>query len=189
LVFYRLYTDDRGLLTGSRVASGADLSVAIDPALLDGFSFVEDDPPNAEKTYDVRFDLNLDGATLDSADDFELLVAYSSIGQEVLRLTVKRSVGENRLVFAARRDDGSFAETPPGEERLLPAGWNTVDMAWITGVDSGQLLLSINDSVFVGVTGIDNDTLDVDRIRWGVVDGSVSSSSGSLKLDNFNSWE
>jgi hypothetical protein len=171
------------------VASDADVTVGLDPALFDGFPFVEDDTPTAEKTYEARFDLNLDDATLDDADSFKLLVAYSSVGQEVFRLRVKRNAGENRLVSSVRRDDGSFAETPEGEERLLPAGWNTVHMEWKTGVDSGELLISINDSVFVGLTGVDNDTLAVDRMRWGVVGGPVASSSGSVKLDNFNSWK
>jgi hypothetical protein len=171
------------------VASDADVTVGLDPALLDGFPFVEDETPTAEKTYEARFDLNLDDATLDDADHFELLVGYSSVGEEVFRLRVKRNAGENRLVSAARRDDGTYAETPMGEERLLPAGWNTVHMEWKTGVDSGELLISINDSVFVGLTGVDNDTLAADRIRLGVVGGSVPSSSGSIKIDSFNSWE
>jgi hypothetical protein len=171
------------------VATGAELAAGLDPTLLDGFPFVEDETPTAEDSYDARFDLNLDGATLDSVDYFELFVAYSSVGDEVFRLRVKRTASENRLVSAVRRDDGSYAETQMGEERLLPAGWNNVALEWRTGVDGGELLISINGSVFAGLTGVDNDTLVVDRVRLGVVDGSVGSSSGSIQLDNFNSWK
>jgi hypothetical protein len=115
---------------GTQVALGNDFSVGSDvsfEAVLDesfttGFAYVQDDSPAAEKRFHVRFDLNLDAATLEEPDLLHHLGGYSSAGMLQFRLSLQRnaSLSENRLLVAARTNSGSFVETPPGEEILLP---------------------------------------------------------------------
>jgi hypothetical protein len=46
----------------------------------------------------------------------------------------------------------------------------------------------LNGVFFGGVTGLINDMTQVDEIRWGYLGGSLTSSTGTLRQDNFSSW-
>jgi hypothetical protein len=183
---------------GSFIAIGGDFAVdsdapftaAIDSALVDGFAYVEDESPRSETAYNARFDLRLDSLSLGDTDQIDHFNGYSSNGEEQFRVILKRNatLGENRLVLAARKDDGSFEETPSDEEVLLPDGWNSVHIAWRAGNGNGFLLVSVNSGVFVGLADLDNDTKRIDLVRWGAIAGSVGSTTGTLELDNFTSW-
>lgn len=55
--------------------------------------------------------------------------------------------------------------------------------------NDGQLVVSINGGVMDGLTDLANSLGEIDEIRWGLVDGTLSTSFGSLKHDEFSSWQ
>lgn len=176
---------------GENFATGpaADLAVILDSALIDGFSFVQDDTPAGETVYRARFGLNLDDTNLADSDAFDLLVGSSANGDDHLRVVIKRNavLMEDRLMLVAREDSGGLVDTS-GFELMLPAGWNQIEIYWRADVAGGQFTVSLNNAAFVGLAGLDNDLARVDRVRLGVVDGSLGSSSGNLDIDDFYSW-
>lgn len=172
------------------VNGGAAFEAALDESLISGVAYVEDSSPTAEQRYHASFDLNLDNLTLGDTDLLDHLVGYSADGASQFFLRLKRNVplAEDRLVVAARKNDGTFAETPPGDEILLPSSWNRIELDWKAGAGDGKLLIWVDDVFFGGLTDLTNDTARIDTVRWGVVGGSLSATTGSLLQDNFDSW-
>jgi hypothetical protein len=173
------------------VPEGGVFTAAIDTATLSGLAYVEDDSPDRIGCYNTRLSLNIDGLTLASGDRIDHLVGYSSDGEVQFQVALLWNValGENRLALTVRRDNGTFATTLGGEELIAPAGWMTLELAWRTGSGDGYFLASVNGDPFVGLDGLDNDLQTLDQIRWGNVGGVVTTSAGSLLLDDFESWE
>jgi hypothetical protein len=183
---------------GSLVELGHDFSVGVatsftavvNEAFASGVAYVQDDSPAAEKRFHARFDLSLDAAILVEPDVVDHLGAYSSDGTLQFRLSIKRNdtLSENRLVVAVRTNDESFVETAAGEEVLLPAGWNEIELDWKAGAGDGKLFIWINGVFSGGVSGLTNDASQIDVVRWGYLGGSLTSSAGTLRQDNFSSW-
>ena len=91
-------------------------------------------------------------------------------------------------MLAARRNDGSFAQTPGGQEVVLPAGWNRIETTWRATAGGGFLQVSVNGMPHAGLTALVNDQLRVDSVRWGYL-GGATTSTGSLLQDSFISWQ
>ncbi|MCH7666954.1 MAG: hypothetical protein IH936_13630 [Acidobacteria bacterium] len=173
---------------GFSVASGADFTAVIDPSLLSPFTWVQDDSPIAENTYNAIFHLRLDALSLAASDELEHFVGYSSNGDPQFRVVLRKNLTlmENRLVILAREDGGSFVEHSP--EFLLPAGNNRIEIAWRAGDGDGEFVVSINSVPLSGLTGLNNGSSQIDFVRWGAVDGTVASTTGTMALDEFLSF-
>ena len=174
------------------VAANTDLTAVLDPGFQSRLGYGEDVLPEPTGSFGAEFGLNLDALLLDPGDSIDHLVGYASSGIEEFRATLIRHAGppeENRLVLAARRDDGTYAETPFGEQILLNPGWRTLRFTWKSG-ETGYFLVSVDGLPSVGLTGLDNDTRTVSKTRWGAAGGTVGmSTSGTLHMDDFRSWK
>ena len=84
------------------------------------------------------------------------------------------SIGLNLVV---REDDGTIVESSSNPLNPEFSGWIRLGLGWSA---SGWL-----EEVYSGAILTGFDTGLVDRVRWGVVGGDVSSSSGSLLMDDF----
>lgn len=173
------------------VASGSPFGAHEDAGLANGLAYVQDDTEIKTDSYGSRFDVRLDDLTIAAADMVEIFSAYSSSGDVQFKAVLKynSTLMENRLVLSVRQDDGSYVSTTAGEETLLPPGWNTLDFRWEAGMGTGLLTASINCSPPVGLSGLDNDQQQIDRVRLGYVGGTVTATSGSMDMDNFFSYE
>ena len=171
------------------VASGSPFEAVLDPGLLDDLAYVRDDTPQGADTYRGRFSLRLDDLTIAEGDTLELFNGYSSDAEAQFKavLTWDPTLMANRLGLSARRDDGSYASTAPGGEITVPAGWNTLELRWWAGEGSGSVTASINGSMSINLSGIDNDLQRIDSVRVGYAGGMVTTTSGSLDLDSFTS--
>jgi hypothetical protein len=107
----------------------------------------------------------------------------------VLRLTVYNDGTDHILRFVVREDGGG--DTTPGAGIVLANGWRTIEIDWqastAPGADDGFLDLWIDGHPQTGLATLDNDTLSVDHVRWGAVDGLDAGTSGSFFLDVFES--
>ena len=173
---------------GEGFVSAADLTLAIDP-LLTPFSSVEDTSPAAESVYVADFHVRLDGLSLGAADRLEHLVAHSAAAGVTFRVVLlPDGAGGVEAALEARRDDGSFAATPAGQEVAIPAGWHQLRLTWRAGDGDGSLSLTVDGAPAGELTGLANGARRVDSIEWGVVGGSLEGASGSIDLDGFKSW-
>ena len=173
---------------GEGFVASDDLTVEIDP-LLTPFSAIADHSPTAESSYVADFHLRLDDLTLGAADRLEHFVARSSTAGVTFRLVLlPDGAGGIEAVLEARRDDGTFATTPAGQEVAVSTGWHHLRLSWRAGAGSGALSLGL-DGVLAGeLTGLANGARRVDSVEWGVVGGDLDATSGSTDLDGFASW-
>jgi hypothetical protein len=154
-------------------------------------AWVGDDSPAALKRYRVRFYVRLNGLVESVGSEFTLLSALSGPSVEQLRLMIGESANGKHLRLAARRDDGSFAETPAGGEMRLATGWRALEIDWraagAPGVNDGSLAVWVDGQGFPGLGGLDNDLGEVSSVRWGAVAGLDAGTTGSFRLDDFES--
>lgn len=175
---------------GFAVATNATLEAILDSTLQSGFGFVEDGTPDRSEAYNAQFSLNLDSLTLADGDLLEHLRGSDSGGTTHFRVFLKRNVAlsENRLYVEARLDDGSTVQTAGAEEVLLPSGWLDIRVSWRAGAGTGHLLVWLNGALQGGLQDLDNGQASIDSVLWGAVGGSVGSSTGALKVDDYSSW-
>ena len=82
-----------------------------------------------------------------------------------------------------------LAETPFGEEVMLPGGFNLIELDWLAGAGTGHFFVWLNGVPFGGLTSLDNDMARIDHVSWGVTDGNVAQTSGNLDIDDFVSTQ
>ena len=122
-------------------------------------------------------------------DRLEQFVARSSGGGVTFRLVLQSNGASGiEAVLEARRDDGSFAVTPVGQEVAFAAGWRHVRLAWRAGAGDGSLSLALDGTASGELGPLTNGGRQVDSVEWGVVGGSLDDTGGSLDLDDFASW-
>jgi YVTN family beta-propeller protein len=168
-------------------ASGSPFTAAIDPALLNGLGYVIWDSASALDGYLASFLLRLDDLSLAEGDLVELFNGYSSNGAVQFKTILKYNAAtmEKRLVSSVRQDNGTFVETPFGKEIQLPDDWNAIGVEWKTGSGTGSLSVWVSGGTEVSLTGVDNDAQRLDEVRLGYVGGTVSTTSGTMDLDDF----
>jgi hypothetical protein len=164
---------------GFSVANGSDFTAAID-ATLTPFAWVQDDSPANETTYSAEFFVNANGLNMGGGEVLKHFVAYSG-STEQLRVLINSS---KQLVLEVRRDNGTYATSAP---LSLATGWNEVDVTWEAAA-SATATLAVNGGTPVTLTAVDNDTTRIASVRWGAIGGTVSSTSGTMYLDDFTSW-
>lgn len=174
------------LSEGFSVAQGADFAAWTEEEL-SPFAWVGHHLAESTKGYVATFELRLDDLSLGDADRLAHLQGLSADGEVQFRITLKRNeaLNENRLVLAARTDDGTFEETPFGEELMVATGWNSIAIEWQAAPSVGRFVVSLNDAPFVGLSDLDNGQTDFVTVRWGAVSGELEETSGSLDQDNF----
>jgi hypothetical protein len=154
-------------------------------------AYVEDETPSGERRYRARFYLNLNALAMGNNEEFELFTASSTDGSAQLRLLVNRSGTQNRLRLAARRDDGTYAETPPGSETVIPREWHSIEIDWrasaSTVASDGALAVWVDGQSRPGLVGIDNDQAQLASARWGAVGALDAGTTGAFLIDEFES--
>jgi len=176
--------DSIAIDNGFSVASSAQLTLAIDTALT-GRAYVQDNSPSAEQLYRARFYVDLTSLTPGSADTFDHFTAYGGSGAVQFDLQLEDS-GANIALVASARDGGSFSTVTA--DSSLPSTYFAVEFEWKasdTGSSNGHLDVWVDGSPVTGLSGLDNETGQIDFVRWGAVDGVDSTTSGTMNLDEF----
>jgi hypothetical protein len=171
---------------GARYVGDFGLEIIVDDL---SPTYVQDDTPADEARYRARFYVRLTPLAMAAVDEYELFTAFALDTTPVLRLTVYNDGTDHLLRFVAREDGGG--DTTPGAGIVLANGWRTIEIDWqastAPGADDGFLDLWIDGHPQTGLATLDNDTLSVDHVRWGAVDGLDAGTSGSFFLDVFES--
>lgn len=156
-------------------------------------SYLEDDSPADEKRYRARFYLNRAALELPANEGFLVFAGVSPTNTRMLEIRVRNSaLGQGALDIRtrARQDDGTWSgwiETPAlGRTIQVEIDWRAATAA---GASDGRLDLWVDGSLAGSATGIDSDTLAVDRVRLGPSIGfpNAPNVSGALLVDAFES--
>lgn len=183
----------------SAVTDGSDLSVNATAALVGSQGlravinntasiYVTDDRPNAEMRYRARFYFDPNSIGMSSGSAHYVFSGYSGTSTEVLRVEFRRSSGLYQLRAAARNDKSTWSSTNwftiSDAPHVVEFDWGA---ATTTGANNGSLTFWIDGVQQANLTGMDNDTRRIDRVRLGAVSGLDSGTLGTYYFDAFES--
>lgn len=188
-----------GRWTATSTLDGGDLSVSAVAALggTRGMSiliddtralYVTDDTPNAEARYRARFKFDPNTLVMQNNQTHYIFYGYQGTSTVMLRLEFRINNGAYQVRGSVRRDDSTWATS---SWYAISDGPHAIEIDWraatAPGANNGGLTLWL-DGVEKGVlSGIDNDTRRVDRIRFGAIAGLDAGTAGAYFFDDFKS--
>ena len=183
----------------SSVTDGGHLSVNANAALSGSFGlqvsisdnnvlYVTDDTPGAEPRYRARFYFDPNTITMKSNDTHYIFYGYAGTATPVVRIVFRFYKGNYQLQAALRNDSNSWASSNWFNISDVP---HFVEVDWraatAVGANNGGLTFWIDGAQRANLTGTDNDTRRIDRVRLGAVEGIDSGTRGVYYFDAFAS--
>jgi len=184
-------TTDGGDLSDSTNAALNSTTAGLQ-ALVDDTNaiFVQDDSPNADSRYRLRFYFDPNGFDPGEAQSHfrtRIFIAFDPSGLRVVTLVLKRQTGAYSIEARARRNDGTRADT--GFFPISDAP-HFVELDWRRatgpGAADGSLEMWLDNNSVATLTGIDNDVTPVDFVRLGAI-AVKTGAAGTLFYDEFES--
>lgn len=183
----------------SSQTDGGDLSVTSLAALVGSYSmkasindaapiFLTDQMETRLNRYRGRFYFDPNTMSMADGDAFTILLGKNDLETAVYRVEFGRSSSGYQISASTLDDNGVWQSIGPFpvtdqvhalEIDLLGAESNLVH--------NGHLTLWLDGTQLASAEGLDNDTLQVDSIDLGAVDGIDSGTSGTLYLDAYKS--
>ena len=182
-------TTDLGDLSASPLAAlvgSQGMQAVIDDA---NSIYVTDDSPNSELRYRVRFYFDPNSITMASTDAHFIFKGFMGTTTDVLQVELRpSSAGFYELKAKLLNDSGVFISTNLLTISDMP---HFIELHWrastSAGANNGGLTLWIDGVQQEDLTGVDNDTLRVDRARLGALSGIDTGTSGTYFFDAFES--
>jgi hypothetical protein len=183
----------------SAAMDGGDLSVNTSAALTGSQGlravinnttsiYVTDDTPNAEARYRVRFYFDPNSITMSNGNAHYIFDGYAGTSTDVLRIEFRRSSGLYQLQAALRNDKSTWSSsnwiTINDAPHFIELDWRASTAA---GANNGGLTFWIDGIQQANLTGVDNDTRRIDRVRLGAVSGLDAGTLGTYYFDAFES--
>jgi len=149
--------------------------------------YLTDDTPNAESRYRALFYFDPNTISMASNDAHYLFYGYTGTSTVVLRIEL-RYFGGYQLRAALRNDASTW--TTSNWFGLSDAP-HYLELDWRASTSStarnGSLTFWMDGIQKANLTGVDNDTRQIDRVRMGAVEGLDTHTRGTYFLDKFNS--
>lgn len=186
----------------SSQTSGSNLSVASTAALqgLQGLRvqissnsliYVVDESPAAEVRYRARFYFAPNSITMAEGDAHYLLVGYDAVTTTpklVLYVELRFTAGSYQIRLRQNDDSQTTRSTNwftiSNASHAIELDWSA---ATAVNANNGYLTLWIDGLQRATVTGLDNDTRRIDRIRLGVAGDLDTGTRGTYAIDAFES--
>ena len=183
----------------SNLTDGTDLSVSTTAALsgtqgmqalIDDNTtiYVRDDSPNAEPRYRMRFYFDPNSISMASGNTHFIFKGFMGTSTEVLRMEFRQSSGVYQLNASLLNDGSAWTST---NWFTISDALHFVELDWqaatAANANNGSLTLWIDGVQQLGLTGIDNDTLRIDRVRLGALTGIDAATRGTYYFDAFES--
>jgi hypothetical protein len=175
------------------VVDAGDLSVTSAAALVgtkglqavvddNNIIYVTDDSPNAESRYRARFYFDPNSIAMASGDSHGILYAYVGTSTAVIRGLFRLSSGAYQIQFGSLDDGGTWHDT---NWVTLSDAKHSLEIDWLAAANNGSLTLWVDGTQQPTVTGVDNDTRRIDRVRIGGVYGIDTGTRGTYYFDDF----
>ncbi|MEO8392377.1 MAG: choice-of-anchor Q domain-containing protein, partial [Chloroflexota bacterium] len=149
-------------------------------------AYVTDDSPNAEAHYRARFYFDPNSLVMANGSNFFLVYAYQGTSTVVLQMQMQFSNGSYQVRTGALNDAGSVVYTSYVTISDAP---HMIELNWLAssavGANNGTLTTWIDQVQQPTLSGIDNDTRRIDRVRLGTVAGLDAGTSGTIYFDAF----
>ncbi len=186
-------------LWSASITDGGNLSVSPTAALAGGQGLravindnnaihLTGDQPLAEPRYRARFYFDPNSIVMASGNAHYIFYGYAGTFQKVVRVEFRFSNGAYQLRAALLNDATTWSSsswfTITDAGHFIELDWQAASAA---GANNGSLAFWIDGVQRVNITGIDNDTRRIDRVRLGVVSGIDTGTRGTYYLDAFES--
>jgi hypothetical protein len=156
---------------------------------------ITDDSPSAEPRYRMRFYFDPNSIAMVSGDVHFIFNGFVGTSTTVLTMQFRKSGTDYQVLARLLDDAGVWTNT--GWITISDAA-HSIELDWRAasgvGVNDGGLTLWIDGGINgnagmpqANVTGIDNDTLRMDRVRLGAVSGVDNGTRGTYFFDAFES--
>ena len=150
--------------------------------------YVTDDRPNGEPRYRARFYFDPNSIPMVSGNAHHLFYGYTGTSTVVLRLEFRFSGGVYQIRTALLNDSTSWTNsswfTLSDAPHFIELDWRA---ATAPGANNGGLTLWLDGIQQANLSGIDNDTRRIDRVRLGPVAGLDTGTRGTYFIDAFES--
>ena len=148
--------------------------------------YVQDDTPNSERHYYASFYFAPNSISMRERDNF---VLFRGTGlSTVFQLNLSFISGAYRLTISTLDDANIWR----GGELVINDAPHFIEIDWRAassdGANDGYVILSIDAVQQVVIPGLNNDTLMIDNIRLGAVQGIHKNTRGSIHFDEFQSY-
>lgn len=181
------------------MTDAGDLSASSSAALAGGYGLraiiddnnaihVTDDRPNAEPRYRARFYFDPNSIPMSNRDSHYLFYGYTGASTVVLRVQFRFLNGSYQINVGLRNDSSSWTSSSWFAISDAP---HSIELDWRAatagGANNGGLALWIDGTQRANLTGVDNDTRRIDRVRLGAVTGIDNGTRGTYSFDAFES--
>jgi len=174
-----------GVTTGAALVGNNGLRVTISSNTA---TYLTDDRPNAEPRYRARFYFDLNTITMASNNAHFLLYGYTGSSTVVLRLELLRIGSVYQIKSSLLTDASAWSSS---SALTISDGPHVIEfdykVATAVGANNGNLTLWIDGVQQTNLTGVDNDTRRIDRVRLGPVSGIDTGTRGTYFFDAFES--
>jgi len=175
---------DLSFSPAAALAGGLGLQAVVDDA---NSLYVSDDHPNSETRYRARFHFDPNSMAMGNGEAFNILHGFVGTNTAVMRVEFAISSNVYVLRGSVLDDSGAWVRTNWFPISDAP---HSIEVDWrakTTSANNGGLALWIDGAQQFDLTGVDNDTRRIDRVRLGAVSGIDSRTSGTIFLDAFES--
>lgn len=199
LIFADGFESGNLLNWSQRLRDGGDLAVTSQAALVgtkgmraqiddNNAIWVMDLSPEAERTYRVRFYFDPNSISMVEGDLHTIFAGIKYPGFQVLRVDLRRYLGNYQLRTLVRNDDQTWRNTRwvtiSDAPHFIELFWQA---ALYPGANNGILTFWIDGVQEANLQNIDNDTRYIDRVRLGAVAGVDDGTRGTYYFDAFES--
>ncbi|MCL4295968.1 MAG: hypothetical protein KJ077_09585 [Anaerolineae bacterium] len=150
--------------------------------------YVTDDRPSAETRYRARFYFDPNTISMTNGNAHYIFYGYAGTSTVVLRVEFRRSSSVYQLRTGLLNDGTSWTTSSWFTISDAP---HSVELAWqastAAGANNGSLTFWLDGLQRATLTGVDNDTRRVDRVRLGPVAGIDNGTRGTYYFDAFES--
>ena len=150
--------------------------------------YLTDDTPNAEASYRARFYFNPNSIAMANGNAHYIFYGYSGTSTVVLRIELRYSSGNYQLRMALVNNSTGWSTS---NWFTITNARHYIELNWLAatgvGANNGSLTFWIDGVQMATLTGINNNTRRIDRIRLGPVAGIDSGTRGTYYFDTFES--
>lgn len=180
---------DLAITTAAALAGTKGLQATIDDA---NTIYVQDDWPDSETQYRARFLFDPNSLAMATADTHYIFYGYNVIPTStgIMRIELRPYGGSYEIRAYALTDNSSVWVR--GDWIPISDAPHTIEINWkaatVAGANDGAMVMSVDGAIQTNLTGIDNDTWRMDRVRLGAVSAVDATTSGTEYFDGFESW-
>jgi len=176
---------DLSVSTAAALVGSRGLQAVIDD---NNSIYVTDDRPTAEPRYRARFYFDPSPIRMGNGDAHFIFEGYTGTAITVLQVEFSRSSGKYQVRARLLNDGTTWTQTSwfiiSDASHFIELDWRA---ATAVGANNGGLTLWIDNIQRANVTGVDNDTRRIDRVRLGATLGLDTGTRGTYYFDAFES--